>query len=112
MERPAEEVDLIYKERWEVELFFKWIKQHLKIKGFWGTSENAVFSQIWVALILQLLLWINKTLDGLNESAYELLIMIKAALLSKNYMLGLCTNIIEPIPKNDCRQPLLEGFKC
>ena len=112
MKRDAEEVAAIYKERWEVETFFKWIKQHLKIKGFWGTSENAVYSQIWVALILQLLIWINKTLNGLKESAYELLIMIKASLLSKNSMLDLCANIKEPIPKIDCQQPLLEGFKC
>ena len=64
LERSAEEKTMIYKERWEVELFFKWIKQHLKIKSFWGTSENAVYTQIWVALILTILLWIIKTIDG------------------------------------------------
>jgi len=56
MEREAHEIAAIYKERWEVELFFKWIKQHLKIKSFWGTSQNAVYSQIWVALILTILI--------------------------------------------------------
>jgi IS4 transposase len=70
MGRDAEEIAAIYKERWEVELFFKWMKQHLKIKSFWGTSMNAVQSQIWVALILTLLLWINKTLDGITASTH------------------------------------------
>jgi len=112
LERDAQEIADIYKERWEVELFFKWIKQHLKVKSFWGTSKNAVYSQIWVALILTILLWINKTLNGIAASSYELLIMIKAALFTKNDLLGLCTNIFEPKPKDNILQPLLEGFKC
>jgi IS4 transposase len=91
MGRDAEEIAAIYKERWEVELFFKWIKQHLKVKSFWGTSMNAVYSQIWVALILTILLWMNKTLNGIVVSAYELLIMMKTTLLTKNSLLGLCT---------------------
>jgi len=84
----------------------------LKIKSFWGTSENAVYSQIWVALILTILLWINKTLNGLSVSVYELLIMMKAALLTKNSLIGLCTNIPPPKPVNDSLQPFLVGFKC
>ena len=112
MERPAEEIAAIYKERWEVELFFKWIKQHLKIKSFWGTSENAVYSQIWAALILTILLWIKKTIHGIKASAYELLTMIKSTLLTKNSLLGLCTNTTEPEPPDDSRQPYLEGFQC
>jgi len=110
--RDAEEVAMIYKERWEVELFFKWIKQHLRIKSFWGTSENAVKSQIWVAIILTLLLWINKTLDGITTSAHELMIMMRSTLLTKNSLLGLCTNITEQKPPDDSYQPLLEGFLC
>ena len=112
LDRDAEEVAAIYKERWEVELFFKWMKQHLKIKSFWGTSENAVFSQIWVALILTILLWINKTLDGITANAYELLIMIKSTLLTKNSLIGLCTNILEQKLPDDSCQPILEGFPC
>jgi hypothetical protein len=112
MKRKAEEIAAIYKERWDVELFFKWIKQHLKIKSFWGTSENAVYSQIWVALILTILLWINQTLNGLSQSAYELLIMIKAALLTKNSLIGLCTNTPPPKTQPVSLQPFLEGFKC
>ena len=53
---PAEVIAYIYKKRWEIELFFKWIKQNLKIKTFLGTSENAVKTQIWVAMIYYLLL--------------------------------------------------------
>ena len=110
--REAEEIAAIYKERWEVELFFKWIKQHLKIKSFWGTSENAVYSQIWVALILTILLWINKTLDGIKTSTYELMIMMKTTLLTKNSLLGLCTNFAEPKPPDYSCQPYMDGFLC
>ena len=112
LERDAQEIAGIYKERWEIELFFKWIKQHLKIKSFWGTSKNAVYSQIWVALILAILLWINRTLNGIVNSAYELLIMIKAALLTKNDLIGLCTNTSPPKPPDIHLQPILEGFIC
>jgi hypothetical protein len=112
MEREAQEIAQIYKERWEVELFFKWLKQHLKVKSFWGTSMNAVYSQIWVALLLTILIWINKTLNGLSASLYELLILARAALLSKNSLVGLCTNIPPPEPDSNFLQPLLEGFKC
>jgi len=112
MEREAEEVAAIYKERWQVELFFKWIKQHLKIKSFWGTSMNAVYSQIWVALILTILLWINRTLNGIKASSYELLIMMKAALFTKNSLASLCTNIMAPRSLNGVCQPFLEGLKC
>jgi len=111
MARKAEEIASIYKERWQVELFFKWIKQHLKIKSFWGTSMNAVFSQIWVALILAILLWINRTLNAISASAYELLIMMKYTLLTKNSLCGLCTNIPTPT-REKYFQPFLEGFKC
>jgi transposase len=112
MERSAEEVALIYKERWEVELFFKWIKQHLKIKSFWGTSQNAVYSQIWVALILTILLGIARTLEGIEARPYELLIMMRATLLTKNSLIGLCTITPPLIPDNSFLQPFLEGFKC
>jgi len=112
LERDALEIAAIYKERWEVELFFKWIKQHLRIKSFWGTSMNAVYSQIWVALILTILLWMNKILNGIVMSTYKMQIMIKAALLTKNNLAGLCTNISPPKLNNKKYQPLLEGFKC
>jgi len=112
MKRDALEIAAIYKERWEVELFFKWIKQHLKIKSFWGTSMNAVYSQIWVALILTILLWINRTLNGIIKSTHEILIMIKVALLAKNDLVGLCTNIPPSKVNYDKLQPFLVGIKC
>jgi len=113
LNRDAIEIAMIYKERWEVELFFKWIKQHLRIKSFWGTSENAVYSQIWVALILTILLWIIKTLDGIQASAYQMLIIIKATLLTKNSLKGLCTNITKPKPPDNASvAPLLEEVLC
>jgi IS4 transposase len=73
----TEEIADIYKARWQVELFFKWIKQNLKIKSFWGTGENAVFIQLWVALILSVLLWICRTLDGISASTHQILQIIK-----------------------------------
>jgi IS4 transposase len=57
---PAKTVADVYKQRWQVELFFKWIKQHLRFKKFYGTSENAVKSQIWVGLSMYLLVAIAK----------------------------------------------------
>jgi hypothetical protein len=109
LEMGAQEIADIYKRRWQVELFFKWIKQNLKIKTFWGTSENAVYSQIWVALILSVLLWIGKTLDGILASAHQILQMIKTTLLSKGTILELCTNKPPP-PKIVSPQLLLEGL--
>jgi hypothetical protein len=109
VEMGAQEIADIYKRRWQVELFFKWIKQNLKITSFWGTSRNAVFSQIWVALIISVLLWICKILDGITASAHQILQMIKTTLLSKASISELCTNKPPP-PKIVSLQPLLEGL--
>jgi hypothetical protein len=68
----ASEIAAIYKERWQVELFFRWIKQHLKIKSFLGTSPNAVMNQIWVALCAYLLLAYLKFLSRSSFSMYTL----------------------------------------
>jgi IS4 transposase len=72
MEMAAQDIADIYKRRWQVELFFKRIKQNLKIKSFWGTSMNAVFSQIWIALIISVLLWIGKTLAGITATPLQI----------------------------------------
>ncbi|MDR0376332.1 MAG: transposase, partial [Spirochaetaceae bacterium] len=92
IEMGAQEIADIYKRRWQVELFFKWIKQNLKIKSFRGTGENAVFSRIWVALIISVLLWICRTLDGVIASAHQILQMMKTTLLSKGSVSELCMN--------------------
>lgn len=76
-ELSAKEIADIYKARWQVELFFKWIKQNLKIKTFWGTSANAVRIQIWIALILFLLLWIKKSLICVKESLQRMRQVLK-----------------------------------
>jgi IS4 transposase len=58
----------LYRERWNVELFFKWIKQHLHIKSFYGSSENAVYTQIWIAVCSFLILVLAKKNLGLEQS--------------------------------------------
>jgi IS4 transposase len=63
----------LYRQRWQVELFFKWIKQHLRIKAFLGTSENAVKTQIWIAVCTYVLIAIVKKRLKLSHSLYEIL---------------------------------------
>ena len=70
---PAQTVADIFKLRWQIELFFKWIKQHLRIKSFFGTSANAVKTQIWVALCIYLLVAILKKRLNLPGSLHTLL---------------------------------------
>ena len=70
---PALTICALYKQRWQVELFFKWIKQHLRIKSFFGTSENAVKTQIWVAISTYVLIAIIKKRLHLNHSLHEIL---------------------------------------
>ena len=65
---PALTICALYKSRWQVELFFKWIKQHLRIKRFFGTSENAVKSQIWIAVSVYVLIAIIKKRLNLDVS--------------------------------------------
>jgi len=70
---PAITIAQLYKERWKVELFFKWIKQHLRIKAFYGTSYNAVCCQIWIAICAYLLVAITKKKLNLKQNLYTLL---------------------------------------
>ncbi len=70
---PALTICALYKSRWQVELFFKWIKQHLRIKRFFGTSENAVKTQIWIAVSVYVLVAIVKKRLNLDASLYTLL---------------------------------------
>jgi hypothetical protein len=69
---PALTIAQIYKSRWQVELFFKWIKQHLRIKAFYGTSENAVKTQIWIAVSVYVLVAIVRKRVGLDASLYQI----------------------------------------
>jgi hypothetical protein len=79
----ALEVARLYKYRWAVELFFKWIKQHLKVKTFWGHSFNAVKTQIYIAMITYLLVTIMKHQMKLKQSQYEILQILSISLLCK-----------------------------
>lgn len=79
----AIEVAMLYKYRWQIELFFKWIKQHLKIKKFWGESENAVKTQIWIAICNYLLVAIVKKELKIEKSLYEILQIISVSMVDK-----------------------------
>ena len=79
----AETVCALYKSRWHVELFFKWIKQHLRIKTFYGTTENAVKTQIWIAVAVYVLIAIVKKRLHLKASLYTLLQVFSVALFEK-----------------------------
>jgi hypothetical protein len=80
---PAATICALYKSRWQVELFFKWIKQHLRIKRFYGTSENAVKTQIWIAVSVYVLVAIVKKRLKLDASLYTLLQILSLTLFEK-----------------------------
>jgi len=93
MSLTAQEITLLYKNRWQVELFFKWIKQHLKIKAFWGNSENAVRIQIYTAIITYCLVAIVGYELKIDRSTYEILQVLGISLLDKTPVKELFTNI-------------------
>jgi len=80
---PALTIAQIYKSRWQVELFFKWIKQHLRIKAFYGTSQNAVKTQIWIAVSVYVLVAIVRKRLGLETSLYQILQILSLTLFEK-----------------------------
>jgi len=80
----ATEIAVLYKHRWKIELFFKWIKQHLKIKSFWGNSANAVKSQIWIAISAYVIVAIAKKKFNLKPSLYEILQVISISMFEKS----------------------------
>ena len=80
---PAIAIQQLYKSRWQVELFFRWIKQHLRIKAFYGTTENAVKTQIWIALSIYVLVAIVKKRLSLEISLYKLLQIVSITLFEK-----------------------------
>src|SRR5664280_273372 len=84
---PALTIAQIYKQRWQVELFFKWIKQHLRIKAFYGTSENAVKTQIWIAVSVYVLVAIVRKRLGLEASLYQVLQILSLTLFEKTPIL-------------------------
>lgn len=84
---PALTIAKIYKCRWQVELFFKWIKQHLRIKAFFGASENAVKTQIWIAVSVYVLVAIVRKRLGLEASLYQILQILSVTLFEKTPIL-------------------------
>jgi len=86
---PAFTVAALYRYRWQIELFFKWIKQHLRIKSFFGTSDNSVKTQIWIAVTVYVLVALVKKRLGLKQDLYTLLQIFSLTLFEKNPILGL-----------------------
>ena len=96
---PALTIAQIYKSRWQVELFFKWIKQHLRIKAFYGTSENAVKTQIWVAVSVYVLVAIVRKRLALEASLYQILQILSVTLFEK-------TPILQALQASDSQEEL------
>jgi len=97
---PAITISQIYRSRWQVELFFKWIKQHLRIKAFFGTSENAVKTQIWIAVSVYVLVAIVRKRLGLESSLYQILQILSVTLFEK-------TPLLQALQPSDSRENLL-----
>lgn len=101
----------LYKYRWQIELFFKWIKQHLSIKSFWGRSENAVKTQICIALCAYLLVAILKKRMGIERNSYEILQILSVSLFDKVPLIQLISEFV--LPENDAqsqKQAKLWGY--
>jgi hypothetical protein len=99
---PALTIAQIYKSRWQVELFFRWIKQHLRIKAFYGTSENAVKTQIWIAVSMYVLVAIVRKRLGLEASLYQILQILSVTLFEK-------TPILRALQPSDSTENLLDS---
>ena len=90
---PAMTIMELYRKRWKIELFFKWIKQHLRIKAFYGTSENAVKTQIWIAITIYVLVAIIKKELKLEQSLYTILQIVSVTLFEKMPLLQALTDV-------------------
>jgi len=99
---PALTIAQLYKARWQVELFFKWIKQHLRIKAFYGISENAVKTQIWIAVSVYVLVAIIRKRLGLESSLYQILQILSVTLFEK-------TPILQVLQPPDSQEDLLSS---
>ena len=95
---PALTICELYRCRWQIELFFKWIKQHLRIKAFFGTSENAVKTQIWIAVSVYVLIAIVKKRLNLQASLYELLQLLSLTMFERTPLQDLLTASAPPNP--------------
>jgi hypothetical protein len=102
----AQTIADLYKYRWRIELFFKWIKQHLRIKKFYGTSINSVKIQIWTAISVYVLVAIIKKELGLKQDIYTILQVLSLTLFEKTPILGLFESYDEPFQRTDSTNQL------
>lgn len=108
---PALEIAMLYKNRWQIELFFKWIKQHLKIKRFWGHSENAVKTQVWIAICVYLTVAIAKKELGIDRTMYEILQILSISAFDKTQLYQLLSETrLSSENKQACKQLKLFDF--
>jgi transposase len=98
---PALTIAQIYKQRWQVELFFRWVKMHLRIKAFYGTSENAVKTQIWIAVSMYVLVAIVRKRLRMEASLYQILQIFSLTLFEK-------TPSLQALQTSDCETDLLD----
>jgi len=109
--QPALTIAALYKGRWGIELFFKWIKQHLRIKAFYGTSVNAVKTQIWIAVTTYVLVAILKKRLALDQSLYTILQVLSLTLFEKRPILQVFADPDYKYPEVDtCKQLKLFDF--
>lgn len=107
---PAISIALLYKSRWQVELFFKWIKQHLRIKAFYGTSDNAVKTQVWIAISTYVLVAIIKKELKITHSIYTILQILSISLFERTPIQSLFSDLVLPdLPSESPRQLYLCG---
>ena len=97
----AQTIADLYRYRWQIELFFKWIKQHLRIKSFYGTSENAVKTQIWIAVSVYVLVPIIKKRLKIETSLYNILQVLSLTLFEK-------ISLIQLLDKSDNYRVIIE----
>lgn len=111
MDLKAEEIPMLYKKRWEVELFFKWMKQHLRIKSFWGITMNAVKVQIYCAIIAYCLVAIIGNKLKVDRSIYEILQILSISLLDKTPVREILTKCdYKNVKELNYKQLTISGF--
>lgn len=109
---PADTIAALYKARWEIELFFKWIKQNLKVKSFYGTSPNAVKTQIWIAMLVYLILAIIKERYRLDQSLSQLLHFLEVNLFEQKSLASIfCLNSRRMLADNIIEDKQLKLFE-
>jgi hypothetical protein len=109
-ELPALTIAMLYKSRWQVELFFKWIKQHLRIKHFYGTSDNAVKTQIWIAICVYVLVAILKKQLASERSLYSILQVLSVNAFAQKTVAQILSESPSQGPEPDVRNQLIFSY--